>query len=104
MGLITGADPHPHPPLRRWGVGGGEEERGHECCIIHEVYGTCTCYLSSQTYLAQGLWLRVHGPYLLAQVGVFPLDTKGLGLCPVQHFCVSLESSGVTGTVRINTQ
>ena len=44
------------------------------------------------------------GLYLLVQVGPFPLDSKGLGLCPGQYFCASLESSKVTGTVRVNTQ
>lgn len=44
------------------------------------------------------------GPLLLVQVGLFPLDSKGLGLRPSQHFYVALESSRVTGTVRINMQ
>ena len=63
----------------------------------------------SETSKSKSIWSKAFGEgimglYLLVQVGPFPLDSKGLGLCPGQYFCASLESSKVTGTVRVNTQ
>lgn len=76
--------------------------------LHNKVHVLVTC-LKSETSKFKPFWPwgfgeGIVGSYLLVQVGPFPLDSKGLGLCPIQYFCVSLESSRVTGTVRINDQ
>lgn len=84
---------------------GGGEEGGEVDSLLH----VPVTHLKSETSKSKPIWSKAFGEgimglYLLVQVGPFPLDGKGLGLCPGQYFCVSLESSKVTGTVRVNTQ
>ena len=84
---------------------GGGEEAGEVDALLH----VPVTRLKSETSKSKPIWSRavgegIVGLYLLVQFGPFPLDGKGLGPCPSQYFCVSLESSKVTGTVRVNTQ
>lgn len=87
--------------------GGGVGRGGDECLII-KVYVPIIS-LKPEASTSRRFWPKsfgegIMGLNLLDQVGLFPLDRKGPGLCPIRYFCVSLESSRVTGTVRINTQ